>query len=81
MPHSVLTTKGQIVIPKPIRDQLQLHAGDAVDFLLQDDGAVLLRPAVEDVGALKGCLRSRRRTPVTVEEMHQAVCQRASGKR
>jgi AbrB family looped-hinge helix DNA binding protein len=80
MPHATLTTKGQIVIPKPIRDRLQLHPGDSVDFLLQDDGEVLLRPAVEDVASLKGCLRSRRRTPVAVEAMHQAIRQRAGGK-
>ncbi|QDP96539.1 AbrB/MazE/SpoVT family DNA-binding domain-containing protein [Microlunatus elymi] len=33
--------KGQIVIPKPMRDQLGLHPGDEVDFELRGDQIVV----------------------------------------
>lgn len=33
--------KGQVVIPKALRDQLHLHPGDEVDFALQDGRIVL----------------------------------------
>jgi AbrB family looped-hinge helix DNA binding protein len=36
--------KGQVVIPKALRDRLQLHPGDAVDFALED-GQLVLRPS------------------------------------
>jgi AbrB family looped-hinge helix DNA binding protein len=36
--------KGQVVIPKAMRDQLGLSSGDEVDFVLED-GAVRVEPA------------------------------------
>jgi AbrB family looped-hinge helix DNA binding protein len=53
---ATLTCKGQMVIPKPIRDHLHLHFGDLLDFLVQELGDVSIRLAVEDVKNLKGVL-------------------------
>ena len=39
-----LTSKGQLVIPQVIR-HLHLQQGDSVDFIIQDDGEVVVRPA------------------------------------
>lgn len=38
-----LTSKGQITLPKAIRDALGLHEGDRVVFRLEGDHAVLAR--------------------------------------
>jgi AbrB family looped-hinge helix DNA binding protein len=35
-------TKGQVVIPKDLRDRVGLHPGTAVDFALEGDRIVLL---------------------------------------
>jgi AbrB family looped-hinge helix DNA binding protein len=35
--------RGQVVIPKVIRDEAGLHAGDRVDFEFRDGDVVLLR--------------------------------------
>ena len=40
---SVMAQKGQIVIPKSIRDELNLAAGDDFEVYLQD-GEIVLRP-------------------------------------
>ena len=42
---TTLTSKGQVTIPKPIRDALQLKPGSAVDFSVNRDGEVVLQPA------------------------------------
>ena len=40
---AVLAQKGQIVIPKAIRDQMNLEAGDDFEVYLRD-GEIVLRP-------------------------------------
>lgn len=42
-----LSRKGQITIPKAIRDQLGLEPGDEVEFRQTDDGFVLRRQSEE----------------------------------
>ena len=41
---TTMTVKGQVTIPKDLRDHLGLHAGDQVDFVFADDGSVRLQP-------------------------------------
>lgn len=49
--------KGQVVIPKPMRDRLGLRPGDEVTFWLEGD-AVRLEPVRRD-SALRGRFRGR----------------------
>ena len=79
MPSSTLTSKGQLVIPKPIRDLLGLKPGDAFDFVVQETGDVLIRPAVEDIRKLKGILHRPGRAPVSVDTMAKVI--RSRGKK
>ena len=39
-----LTTKGQVTVPKRIRDALHLKPGSYVEFAINRDGQVMLRP-------------------------------------
>ncbi|MBW2429283.1 MAG: AbrB/MazE/SpoVT family DNA-binding domain-containing protein [Deltaproteobacteria bacterium] len=73
MPTATLTSKGQTVIPKPIRDQLGLKPGDTIDFVVQENGDVLIRPAVQDIRRLKGMLHRPGQAPVSVEAMNLAI--------
>lgn len=41
---TTVTSKGQVTIPKNLRDHLGLRAGDQVDFVFADDGSVRLQP-------------------------------------
>lgn len=40
-----ITAKGQVTIPKPVRDRLGVAPGDAVTFEIGDDGRVVIRKA------------------------------------
>lgn len=73
MPHSTLSTKGQLVVPKEVRDFLRVRPGDRIDFVVRDDGQVTIRPAVVDIHELRGLLHAPGRAPVSVEEMNRAV--------
>ena len=42
---STITIKGQVTVPKPIRDALGLVPGSQVDFALGDQGRVVLQRA------------------------------------
>lgn len=37
-----VTSKGQVTIPKPVRDRLGITKGSAVDFNVEEDGRVVL---------------------------------------
>ncbi len=78
MSTSTLTSKGQTTIPKDVRKRLNLHPGDRLEFVIDEDGRVLVLPASVDVSELAGMLK-RPAKPVTVMEMNQAI--RKRGKR
>lgn len=42
---TTLTTKGQVTIPKRVRDALQLSPGDAVEFELNEHGQIVVSRA------------------------------------
>lgn len=73
MPSATVTSKGQITIPKPIREFLRVKPGDVVDFTIEDQGRVLMRAGTVDVGELKGMLHRPGRRPVSLEEMDAAI--------
>lgn len=80
MPAATLTSKGQITLPKPIRQLLKLEAGDTVDFVVHSDGTIQVRAGRFDVRDLKGLLRKPGRKPVSLEDM-DAVLLKARGRR
>jgi antitoxin PrlF len=73
MPSSTLTSKGQITLPKAIREHLRVGTGDAIDFIVGTDGEVRVRAGDVDVSELKGLLRLPGRHAVSVEEMDAAI--------
>lgn len=68
---STLTSKGQTTIPADIRRQLNLHAGDKLHFMVEDDH-ILIVPAKRSIKELKGILPKPERA-FTIEEMDEAV--------
>lgn len=82
MATSTMTSKGQVTIPKEVRDRLGLTEGDRLEFVFDEQGRLILRPEAEDpLGRLPGLLRHLApERPVTIEEMREAVLQRVKEK-
>jgi len=67
-----LTSKGQLTLPKPIRDQMGLDAGSKLDFMVQADGTLKAR-ALRPVSSLAGMLHKPGRKLVSVEDMDRGI--------
>jgi antitoxin PrlF len=80
MASSTLTSKGQITIPREVRDRLGLREGDRVVFQFDEHGNLLLRQEAQGrLGRLPGLLKHHAKDrPVTIEEMKAAVKQSAA---
>jgi antitoxin PrlF len=79
MPYSKLTSKGQITIPKAVREVLGLEQGDRVAFRIGEDGVVVVEPQTVELLSLRGRLKPRR-GGVTAEEMDTAIRKGARGR-
>jgi len=72
MAKAKLTSKGQITVPKAVREALGVRPGDRLAFRTLEDGTVLVEPATVDLRSLRGRLASARRG-VTLEAMEAAI--------
>jgi antitoxin PrlF len=68
---SLINARGQVTIPKAIRQHLGLKTGDRVKFFVHPNGGAVLLPMLS-VSALRG-IAAPRESPVTIEEMTEAV--------
>jgi AbrB family looped-hinge helix DNA binding protein len=72
MATSTVTSKGQITLPRQVRQALGLSAGDKVDFVAIEGGYRLV-PLRNDVRALKGRFAGRVPQPISLQEMDEAI--------
>ena len=71
---STVTQKGQVTIPKDIRDSLHLITGDKVEFIRNELGEIVIKPVTRKVAEVVGLLSQYKKTKtVTIEAMDQAI--------
>lgn len=70
--QATMTSKGQVTLPKPIRDKLRLRPGAKIDFMLEEDGSLRVTPVTASVTQLKG-MAPRPESPVSIEAMDEAI--------
>jgi len=76
MSVATVTSKGQITVPKAVRDAIGLIAGDQVDFRVREDGVVEMVPATTELSSLFGAIKPAVRG-VSVQDMNAAIRGRA----
>lgn len=75
--ESTLTTKGQITLPKALRDALHLKTGDKVVFEPLENGGYVLKSRTMDVRTLKG-FGSYKGSRKSIAEMQDAIIKNAT---
>lgn len=73
MPATTVTSKGQVTIPKVIRDAMGVRPGDRVRFVRRSDGTVVVEPETVDVRSLAGILKGKLKRTLTIEAMDEAI--------
>jgi AbrB family looped-hinge helix DNA binding protein len=79
--QATLSGKGQVVIPKDVRDRLRLLPGDRLDVVERPDGVLLRKPlkksgeSFEEITARIRSLISYDGPPVSIEEMDEAIAE------
>ena len=71
-----LTSKGQLTVPKAVRDALGLVTGDRVQFVEQDGGFRLIA-ATRDARELKGMFAGRRKKAASLDEIKASAARGA----
>lgn len=80
MSTATLTSKGQVTIPRAVREHLGVETGDAIDFIIDPAGNVRVRAASGAVSGLKGMLHRPGRAAVSLAAMDQAIRKAARGR-
>ena len=78
MPVATVTSKGQVTIPKEVREELGIETGTKLWFVRTSQGYVL-KPASNSVMRLAGSLKYDG-PPVSIDDMDQAVRDEATAR-
>jgi AbrB family looped-hinge helix DNA binding protein len=68
--EATLSSKGQVTIPKAVRDRLRINPGDRFKFFFHPDGVIIL-PKIP-TARLKGMIPKPAR-PVSAEQIDRAI--------
>ena len=79
MATATLTSKGQITLPKRIREKLGVKAGDRIAFRERSDGSIVVEGEAVNLLDLFGILKPRKRG-VTLAAMDDAITEGSAGR-
>ncbi len=78
MPTATMTAKGQVTIPKEIRDRLKLKTGDKILFYVGADGRVSLVAKNKSIKDIAGMLHRPGMKALTIEEINNGIAAAAA---
>jgi|HubBroStandDraft_3_1064219.scaffolds.fasta_scaffold46909_3 antitoxin PrlF len=81
MASATVTSKGQITVPAKVRSAMGIEAGDRIEFVALEKGHFEIMAATRSLKELNGLFKGRRKKPVTIEEMDEAIARGASRSR
>lgn len=66
---TTMSSKGQVTIPRDVRDRLGLQAGDKIAWSLLSNGTVVVRPKTRRLSDLVGILTKPDQPSVSIDTM------------
>lgn len=76
-----VTSKGQVTIPKQVRELLAIETGDRLAFEMEEDGRLRVSRVQNEPRALRGLLSEYARDhPIDDEQIRAALRRRAAAK-
>ncbi|KAA3617302.1 MAG: AbrB/MazE/SpoVT family DNA-binding domain-containing protein [Calditrichaeota bacterium] len=73
MIEAAITSKGQVTIPKKIRETLHIQTGDKIGFILSEKGEVIIRSISKSVDEVFGLLSSKKKNSFSIDEMNNEL--------
>ena len=73
---TLVTTKGQVTIPKKLRDRYGIRPGVRIDFVASSDGLHLRKVVKKEAGTVLGCLRHElagKKVPTLLKDLRGEV--------
>ncbi|MBC2741630.1 MAG: AbrB family transcriptional regulator [Desulfosarcina sp.] len=81
METGTLSSKGQITIPKKIRDFLHIQTSEKLIFVPLEEGKVLITTEQKSASSIFGMLKhKKKKQPVSLEQMDSAIQKRRLGR-
>ena len=74
MPYATLTSKGQITVPKEVRNRFQLQTGDRLEFVWIGE-ELRIRPASKKVSEVFGKYHRKGQPTLSTEQMNEVIRQ------
>ena len=78
MPAATLTSKGQITLPKEVREHLHVAEGDRIEFVIEANGEVRVVPITGSFRDLLGICHRPGVRALTIEEMDEVLAETAA---
>jgi len=73
MSTAIITTKGQVTIPKVVRETMHVQTGDRLEFVPLSDDRYEIIAVTKDVQQLKGIVKSNNKRAVSIDEMNSVI--------
>ncbi len=70
---ATVTDKGQVTVPKEVRDRTGIAPGSRLDFEVMDDGTLRVRVLARNADALFGLLQRSGGQPLDIEAMDAGI--------
>ncbi len=72
--NATVAERGQVTIPKLLRLRFGIRPGTVLDFREENGKIVAVKEGKKDaVAAVRGCLKSKKRTDAIIREMRDSV--------